>query len=98
MRRLECSRCRRGSGALEFNFADLFECVADEVPERDAVVCGDQRLTYAELDDAHHPVRARARGLGIGTGDHVGLYLRNTVEHLEAMLALLQARARCRST
>ena len=33
-----------------FNIADLFEQVADVVPEREALVCGGDRITYAELD------------------------------------------------
>ena len=34
-----------------FNLADLFERVADAVPERVALVAGDDRRTYRELDD-----------------------------------------------
>src|SRR5207245_847507 len=34
-----------------FNLADLFERVADTVPDREAVVCGERRLTYRELDE-----------------------------------------------
>ncbi len=78
---------------MEFNIADLFECVADAVPAREAVVCGDDRCTYAELDERAtrlaHALRDRRRA----AGDHVGLYLRNSVAHLEAMLACYKARA-----
>ena len=43
---------------------------------------------------AGDPARARrSRAAGVGAGDHVGLYLRNSVEHLEAMLACYKARA-----
>ena len=49
---------------MEFNIADLMECVADAVPEREAVVCDDERRTYAELDDARDPPRARAARRG----------------------------------
>ncbi len=35
----------------EFNIADLFELVADAVPDRVAVVSGDDTRTYAELDE-----------------------------------------------
>ena len=33
---------------LHYNLADLFECVADAVPDRTALVCGDRRLSFAE--------------------------------------------------
>ena len=36
---------------MEFNIADLFESLVDVVPSRPAVVCGDRRLTFAELDE-----------------------------------------------
>ena len=32
------------------NLADLFEITAEEVPDRLALVSGDQRRTYGELD------------------------------------------------
>src|SRR5438309_1103586 len=34
---------------MDFNLADLFELVADTVPDREAVVCGDRRLTFRDL-------------------------------------------------
>jgi len=44
---------------MEFNLADLYETVADAVADRPALVAGDRRLTYAQLDEranrfAHH--------------------------------------------
>jgi len=35
---------------VEFNLADLFESVAEVVPERVAIVCTERRTTYADLD------------------------------------------------
>src|SRR5438477_12177677 len=59
-----------------FNIADLFECVADTVPDREAVVCGDRRLTYADLDErATRLAHALPRAFGLEPGDHVGLQL-----------------------
>ena len=34
----------------QFNLADLFEVVVDTVPDRLALVAGDRRLTYRQLD------------------------------------------------
>ena len=36
--------------AKHFNIADMFEMVADKVPSRDALVCGDQRASFADLE------------------------------------------------
>jgi acyl-CoA synthetase (AMP-forming)/AMP-acid ligase II len=58
------------------------------------VVCGDRRLTYAELDErATRLAHALRTELGIEPGDHVGLQLYDSCEHVEAMLACFKARA-----
>ena len=36
--------------SMHFNLADLFEAVADKVPSREALICGDSRSTYADLE------------------------------------------------
>src|SRR5271154_6338507 len=78
---------------MALNFADLFEHAADAFGERTAVACGDRQVTYAELDErtsrlAHHLAR-----LGVGPGDHVGLYARNSIEALETLIASCKLRA-----
>ena len=45
---------------MEFNIADLFEGLADAIPERPALVSGARRLTFAELDARANRARARA--------------------------------------
>ena len=76
-----------------FNLADIFEAVAQTIPEREAVVCGTRRLTYAELDDRANRLASALSTRGIGQGDHVGLYLHNSTEYLEGMLAAFKIRA-----
>jgi acyl-CoA synthetase (AMP-forming)/AMP-acid ligase II len=78
---------------VEFNLADLFESVVDAVPDREAVVCGDQRLTYQQLDERANRLAHHLLDSGIGAGDHVGLYLYNGTEYVEAMLACAKIRA-----
>jgi 3-oxocholest-4-en-26-oate---CoA ligase len=70
---------------VEWNIADLFEAVADTVPDRIALVAGRTRLTYAELDERANRLAHGLAGLGIGAGDHVGCYLHNDAEHLETI-------------
>ena len=36
---------------LTYNLADQWEAVSDRVADREAVVCGDRRLTYAQLEE-----------------------------------------------
>jgi acyl-CoA synthetase (AMP-forming)/AMP-acid ligase II len=78
---------------MEFNLADLFESVVDAVPDREALVCDDLRLTYADLDARANQLAHALTDLGVGIGDHVGLHLYNGNEYLEAMLAAYKLRA-----
>lgn len=75
-----------------FNIADLFEMVADEVQDREALVCGDYRASFAKLDERATRLANHMTGQGIKAGDHVGLYMHNCGEYLEAMLACFKIR------
>jgi 3-oxocholest-4-en-26-oate---CoA ligase len=79
--------------ARSFAFADLWELVAGQVPDREAVVCGDRRFTYAELDERANRLADHLRAQGIGPGDPVGVYLTNGTEYLETYLAAYKLRA-----
>lgn len=81
------------SRVLHFNIADLFEEVADAVPERTAIICGDDRVRYDELEQGANRIAHYLASVGIQAGDHVGLYLYNCIEYLEAMLACFKLRA-----
>ena len=70
--------------------------MADTVPEREALVCGDRRLTYAEVDERATASPTTWRR-GYRTGRPPCLYLYNGTEYLEGMLAAFKL-ARCRST
>ena len=78
---------------MEFNLADLFESLADAVGDRTAVVCGDQRLTYAELDARANRLAHHLQAAGVKPGEHVGMYLYNGTEYVEGLLACLKMRA-----
>jgi 3-oxocholest-4-en-26-oate---CoA ligase len=78
---------------MERNLADIFEVVVDAVPDREALVCGDRRLTYAALDERANRLADHLAGAGIGPGDHVAAYLYNGTEFVETMLAAFKLRA-----
>jgi 3-oxocholest-4-en-26-oate---CoA ligase len=76
-----------------FNMADVWEMAADAVPEREALVVGDHRRTYAELEGRANRLANDLAARGIGPGDHVALYLENCPEYVEAMLGAWKLRA-----
>jgi acyl-CoA synthetase (AMP-forming)/AMP-acid ligase II len=78
---------------VEFNLADLWERVVDAIPDHEAMVCGQRRLTYAQADERATRLAHHLAGRGIGPGDHVALYLFNGTEYLEGMLAAFKLRA-----
>ncbi|HYT38021.1 MAG TPA: AMP-binding protein [Acidimicrobiia bacterium] len=78
---------------MERNLADIFEVVVDAVPDREALVAGDRRLTFAALDERANRLADHLAGAGIGPGDHVAAYLYNGTEFVETMLAAFKLRA-----
>jgi 3-oxocholest-4-en-26-oate---CoA ligase len=78
---------------MALNFADLFEHAADAFGDRIAVACGDRQVTYAELEERANRLAHHLVGLGVGPGDHVGLYARNSIEALETLIAACKLRA-----
>ena len=59
-----------------------------EVPDREAVVTPEARLTYAQLLDLVQTFSRAALASGIGAGDRVALWVPNTVDWVVAMLGL----------
>ena len=78
---------------MDFNLADLFEAVVDAVPDREALVCGERRLSFAAFDARANRLAHVLAEQGIGAGDHVALYLYNGSEYLEGMVAAFKLRA-----
>ena len=78
---------------MEYNLADLWEKVVDTVPDREAIISGDHRLTYAAADERANRLAHFLESSGVGAGDHVALYLTNGTEYLEGMLAAFKLRA-----
>jgi fatty-acyl-CoA synthase len=78
---------------MDWNFGTAFESVADAVPEGIAVVHGDRRRTWAELDDRAARLASALRELGLGADSKVAFYLYNSSEYVEALLACFKLRA-----
>ncbi|AEF39443.1 acyl-CoA synthetase [Hoyosella subflava] len=78
---------------MALNIADLLEHAVDAVPDRTALICGDRQVTFAELDERANRLAHHLAAAGIGKGDHVGIYSRNSIEALESMIAVYKIRA-----
>jgi acyl-CoA synthetase (AMP-forming)/AMP-acid ligase II len=78
---------------VALNIADLAEHAIDAVPDRVALICGDEQITYAELEDKANRFAHYLIGRGVQKGDKVGLYCRNRIEIVIAMLGIVKAGA-----
>ena len=78
---------------MALNIADLAEHAIDAVPDRVALICGDNKLTYAELEEKANRLAHYLMDQGVKKGDKVGLYCRNRIEIVIAMLGIVKAGA-----
>ncbi|MGH9171455.1 MAG: acyl-CoA synthetase [Acidimicrobiales bacterium] len=78
---------------VEYNLADLFEHAADVFAEREYLVAGGQRRTYAEMDNRANRLAHHLAARGVGPGDHVGIYGYNRTEWVETLWAVFKLRA-----
>jgi len=89
----------------QFNLGLVFETVAATIPEREAIVWGERRFSFAQLRDRARRLASflHDRGLGAHSGrdglaghesaqDHLGLYLHNSNEYVEGMIGSYLAR------
>ncbi|BBX63684.1 long-chain-fatty-acid--CoA/3-oxocholest-4-en-26-o ate--CoA ligase [Mycobacterium saskatchewanense] len=79
--------------AVALNIADLAEHAIDAVPDRVALICGDEKLTYAELEEKANRLAHYLIDQGVKKDDKVGLYCRNRIEIVIAMLGIVKAGA-----
>jgi 3-oxocholest-4-en-26-oate---CoA ligase len=78
---------------VALNIADLFEHAVDAFPDRVAIACGDRTATYADLERRANQLAHHLAEQGIGHGNHVGFYTRNSIEAIETLLAVYKLRA-----
>lgn len=90
----------------QFDLATVSEVVAAAIPDREAIVFGDRRLTYADLAERTRRLASYLHGKGLGCRterselaahesgqDHIALYLYNGNEYIEGMLGCAKVRA-----
>ncbi|QEN16226.1 acyl-CoA synthetase [Mycolicibacterium sp. ELW1] len=78
---------------MALNIADLAEHAIDAVPDRVAFICGDDKITFAELEEKANRFAHYLLDHGVKKDDKVGLYCRNRIEIVIAMLGTIKAGA-----
>ena len=90
---------------MHFNLATVNEAIAEAVPDREAIVFRDRRFTYRQFTERTRRLANFLAGHGLGLHteradledwesgqDHLGIYLYNGNEYLEAMVGAYKAR------
>jgi len=73
-----------------WNFADVWEAVADTIPHATALVHGERRVTWAEFDRRADAVAQALLDVGVVQQDKVAHYLYNGTEYLESTFAMFK--------
>ncbi|HET6794728.1 MAG TPA: acyl-CoA synthetase [Acidimicrobiales bacterium] len=71
-----------------WNFADIWEVVAEALPDAQAQVQGKRRYSWAEFDQRANGIASALLGLGVERQDKVAHYLYNCPEYLESMFGM----------
>ena len=75
------------------NFGTIFDLPLRMWPEKEALIYGPRRITYAELENRTNRVANGLRALGIGAGDHVAVLVKNDHRFVETLLGALRTGA-----
>jgi acyl-CoA synthetase (AMP-forming)/AMP-acid ligase II len=78
---------------VALNIADLAEHAIDAVPDRVALICADEQITYGQLEEKANRLAHYLIDRGVKKDDKVGLYCRNRIEIVIAMLGIVKAGA-----
>jgi len=76
---------------LHLCFHELFEEQVERTPERTALVFGDHRFTYRELNARANKLARYLREQGLAASTPVGLFLRRSDEMIITLLGILKA-------
>ncbi len=77
--------------APQWNFADVWEHLADRFPEAPALVHGDVVRSWREFSKRSDGLAATLLASGLGRQDKVAQYCRNRPEYLESLFACFKA-------
>jgi len=72
---------------------NFLETSASRLPDKVALICGDRRLTYSEIDQKANCLALYLRSLGIKRQDRVAVFLENSVESVISLFGILKADA-----
>ena len=73
--------------------SDFLQNSAQRFPDKVALICGGQRLTYAQIEEQANRVANGLLAMGVQCGDRIAVWLPNSIEAVVAIFAILKAGA-----
>ncbi len=83
----------KGAGRIStrvMNLGDLLTQTARRLPDAPAIIAGDNRWTWAELNGRVDALALALRELGVGKGDRILIQARNSIPMFETLFATLK--------
>ena len=75
---------------MNLNFASVWEKIADLVPDNDALICGEDVVSWKSYDSRSSKVASALINAGLGANSKAGLYLNNSNEYLIGQNAIFK--------
>ena len=75
---------------MEAQYASVWEKNSDVIPDKIALICGDNEVTWREYDKRAAKLATLLTNAGLGDDSKVGLYLHNSNEYLESQYSVFK--------
>ena len=75
---------------MEAQYASVWEKNSDVIPDKIALICGDNEVTWREYDQRAAKLATLLTNSGLGDDSKVGLYLHNSNEYLESQYSVFK--------
>ena len=75
---------------MNLDFASVWEMISDIVPDNDALIWGDEVVTWKEYDEKSSKIATALTAAGLQANSKAGLYLNNSNEYLIAQNAIFK--------
>ena len=75
---------------MNLDFASVWEMISDIVPNNNALICGDEVVTWKEYDDKSSRIASALSNAGLKANSKAGLYLNNSNEYLIGQNAIFK--------
>lgn len=77
---------------MDLHFATAWESVADQLPDKTALICGEKETSWKDYDLRAARLASLLKDHGLGPDSKVGIYAHNSNEYLEAQYATFKIR------